>query len=176
MENINDTLLVNINLSSTEESTIEIVTYMGQHRAVINTFRGKDAELFYKTILSRNMDYEKLSRLSEVSIPEPIVEIADEKEIFEELSFYNSVDAYAFLNNLFDIFRDNTHISLADIKILADRVANSGDIDILYYNLKDSYVIMSDADYRLVLKDSEKVEEDIDDQNYEIPDLELATN
>ena len=51
---INDTLLVTINLSDTEESTVEVVTYLSQYRDIINVFKGPDAELLYKTLMQVN--------------------------------------------------------------------------------------------------------------------------
>lgn len=73
MEDIHDTLLVNINLSSTE-SEVEIVTYFGQHRAIVNTFKGKDAELFYNTILSKKLSSDNLQYLSETGVNEIVLD------------------------------------------------------------------------------------------------------
>jgi len=55
MENINDTLLINIDLSSeSETSMIEVVTHIGTVRTVLNTFRGDDAHLIYKTLVNKH--------------------------------------------------------------------------------------------------------------------------
>lgn len=71
MENINDTLLVTINLSaeSPDESTVEVVAYMADHRNVINIFRAEDAELIYKTLINKYLRKEYLAQLPSMSNP-----------------------------------------------------------------------------------------------------------
>ena len=102
MENINDTLLVTINLSaeSPDESTVEVVAYMADHRNVINIFRGEDAELIYKTLINKYLRKEYLAQLPSMSNPsakpdsDPIVaqEIKEYAEEIQKLNEQESVD------------------------------------------------------------------------------------
>lgn len=91
MENINDTLLVTINLSasSLDESTVEVVTYLGQHRDVINIFRGEDAELIYKTLINRYLIKEHLAKLPLMSNPSSMM---NEQTLEDLLSDVNTDD------------------------------------------------------------------------------------
>lgn len=74
--NVNDTLLVTINLSDkVEDSTVEIVTYLGQYREVVNVFDGIDAEIIYKSLLNLQKQRlaEHLARLGkEVNLLNPV--------------------------------------------------------------------------------------------------------
>lgn len=96
MENINDTLLVTINLSaeSPDESTVEVVAYMADHRNIINIFRGEDAELIYKTLINKYLRKEYLAQLPSMSKPDSDPLAAEEaKDYAKEIKKINEQES-----------------------------------------------------------------------------------
>lgn len=56
MDVINDTIMVNINLEpDQDDSIVEVVSYIGSMRSVLNIFRGQDAHDMYHILMNPNL-------------------------------------------------------------------------------------------------------------------------
>lgn len=56
MDVINDTIMVNINLEDCQDdSIVEVVSYIGSMRSVLNIFRGQDAHDMYHILMNPNL-------------------------------------------------------------------------------------------------------------------------
>ena len=76
---INDSLLVTINLSDkTDESVIEVVSYIGSYRNIVNVFTGANAEEFYKTLITRQLNTDLLYKNDQITIEDLVVDTNDE--------------------------------------------------------------------------------------------------
>lgn len=173
MENINETLLVSIDLSSTEESKIEIVTYMGQHRTIINTFKGKDAELFYKTIFSKNLNPDSLKKLSMVSLAEPVLDDLeielDKKDILSPIAnirlFFTDLErAKKVLTNIEHVVNTDGYIGFGDVRDILGLDARYADNNKRFYSVDLSSIIDAPGsdEYVLTLRVNKEAETSVD--------------
>lgn len=121
--NINETLLVTINLSDkAEESTVEVVTYLGPYRDVVNVFNGSDAELIYKTLMNANKKQlkEYMEKIAKRNAPEVILDPGfddymkkkNNPEVIKDLHF----DDVSGIENLSERQIINPHLNVEGLK------------------------------------------------------------
>jgi len=169
--NINDTLLVTINLSDIEESTVEVVTYLGQYRDVINVFRGSEAELIYKSLMNVNKQQLKayLEQLSKRNELNPSTEIVEDLT-FNDISEIENMSEIEDGPNLTELLYDVTLMGA----VLKPNLS-AEDLKWLYANPALGKITTKEVNGETIYVLDKFPQEDNNDRSFEEPEIETGT-